>query len=173
MKALFLILLALLAVPIFGGLPTSTEPAADFVPLKFLVGRWEADSAGAGRCEFTPEAQGKILVRRNHGELPAANGRPASIHDDLMVIYHDGTPPRTRADYYDSEGHVIRYAVETSDGQAVFLSDLVPGGPRFRLTYMLQKDGAVAGRFEISPPGAAEAFKPYLTWVLRRAAAGR
>lgn len=174
MKALFVLLLAVLTASTSGSLPAlAAEPSADFAPLQFLVGRWEADAPGAGRCEFTPEAQGKILVRRNHGELPAANGRPASVHDDLMVIYHEGAPSRTRADYYDSEGHVIRYAVETSAGRAVFLSDAAAGAPRFRLTYVLQRDGTVAGKFEISPPGPAEAFRPYLTWVLHRAAAGK
>ncbi len=48
-----------------------------------------------------------------------------------------------RGDYYDSEGHVIRYVVRSpAAGQAVLLSE--------------------------APPDAPAAFKPYLTWESRR-----
>src|SRR5262244_1588463 len=40
----------------------------------------------------------------------------------------------TRADYWDSEGHVIRYGVTVDAGKSiVFLSE--GAGPRYRLTY--------------------------------------
>src|SRR5262249_18499781 len=57
-----------------------------------LLGRWVADadqqSPGVtGWSTFEREAQGRVIVRKNHAEYPAANDRPASSHDDLMVIY--------------------------------------------------------------------------------------
>jgi hypothetical protein len=69
----------------------------------------------------------------------------------------------TRADYYDNEGHLIRYAVTVDKGRFVFLSDPVAGQPRFRLTYMIEKPGALKLTFEIAPRGTPEAWKPYIT----------
>jgi hypothetical protein len=85
-----------------------------------------------------------------------------------MVIYPQG--PALRADYYDSEGHVIRYAVQADSGGAVFLSDAVAGLPRFRLTYALVADSTLTGRFEIASPDKPEEFQPYLAWSARRTA---
>lgn len=95
------------------------------------------------------------------------------VHDDLMVIYAEA-PGSLQADYYDSEGHVIRYAVAASaPGSAVFLSQPSPGAPRYRLTYEPVPDGRVSGRFEIAPPGKPEEFSTYLQWFMRRPAGGQ
>ena len=48
-----------------------------------------------------------------------------------MIIYRDGR--KTRGRLWDSEGHVIRYAVNAADGKVVFVSDPGPGW-RFSLT---------------------------------------
>ena len=85
-------------------------PTGDpFSKLRFLIGDWVADgpaSAGTGHFEFTADVQGKVLIRHNHAEIPAAKPKPAVTHDDVMLIYNDGV---VRATYVDSEGHVIRY----------------------------------------------------------------
>ena len=66
--------------------PAPAAPAGEpFAPLRFLVGDWVTDD-GSGHFEVTEEVQKNVLVRRNHSDSPAANGRPASVHDDLMVI---------------------------------------------------------------------------------------
>ena len=49
-----------------------------------------------------------------------------------------------------------------------FISDSNPREPRYRLTYTAEADGALVGTFEVAPPGAPDAFKPYLSWKARR-----
>ncbi len=142
-------------------------------PLTYLVGEWHATGTGqpgvgTGTASFSWELQGRVLVRRSFAEYPASAGRPASRHDDLMIVYPEAGA--VRAEYYDSEGHVIRYAVTLpATGQSVFVSDVRSGEPRFRLTYRLV-GGVLKGEFEIAPPGTPEAFKPYLTWDSTKAA---
>jgi hypothetical protein len=81
-----------------------------------------------------------------------------------MVIYAAPGGGGARADYYDSEGHVIRYAVQSpAANQAVFTSDATTGAPRVRLTYRLE-GGVLEGTFEIASPEAPDVFKPYLSW---------
>ena len=106
------------------------------------------------------------MVRTSFAEYPAGGGRPASRHDDDMIIYVSGTG--VRADYCDSEGHVIHYSVRTpKPGYAVFLSHAAAGEPRFRLTYTLTAEDGLDGQFESADPGTT-AFKTYLTWHSRK-----
>ncbi len=129
------------------------------------VGR--GPGTGSGATSFEREVQRHVIVRHNSAKYPATATTPAYSHDDLMVIYFDGAS--IRADYYDSEGHIARYAVRTpAAGTAVFVSDVVSGAPRYRLTYKLAVDGTVAGAFEIAPAGKPEAFAPYLAWTARK-----
>jgi hypothetical protein len=153
------------------------EPAA-LEPLAFLVGEWPSSGTGqpgatSGKAVFARRLQDRVIVRTSDAEYPGPPGQPASRHEDLMIIFAPAEGG-VRADYYDNEGHVIRYAVEVpAPGRAVFLSDPVAGQPRFRLTYALEAPGVLAGEFAIAPPGAADAFKPYLTWTSRQATPGR
>lgn len=139
-------------------------------PLQFLIGDWEALSKPGeptGSFTFSREVQGRVILRRNHAEYAAANGRPASAHDDLMVVYQKGGV--LRADYFDNEGHVIRYRVEsTADGQVLFISEALANEPRYRLSYAKLPNGNISGKFEIAPPGNPEAFRQYLVWEAKR-----
>jgi hypothetical protein len=84
-----------------------------------------------------------------------------------MVIYAAGDT--AKADYYDSEGHVIRYVVaEAGNGRAVFLSAAAAGVPGYRLTYAATPDGSQDGRFEVAAPGEPGIFRTYLAWTSRR-----
>jgi len=138
------------------------DPFADWTP---LLGRWDAKTADA-QGSFTLERalDGKVLVRKNHAEYPDKK----IVHDDLMVIYADGGA--TRADYYDSEGNVIRYAVTMTPAQkrVVFLSDAQAGAPRFRLTYDYGGKDAIALAFDIAPPGQPDAWKSYIQATVHR-----
>ena len=136
-----------------------------------LLGRWVAESdpraAGVtGWTTFSRDLGDKVVVRKNHASYPAKEGKPASDHDDLMVIFaEDG---RLRAEYFDNEGHVIRYEVRApAPDTLVLLSDARPGAPRFRLTYAVTGAVTLALTFEIAPPGASE-FRPYISARLRR-----
>jgi hypothetical protein len=145
-------------------------------PVQFLLGEWRGEGAGepgqgGGSAAFTRELQGRVIVRRSFAEYPPGGGRPGFRHDDLMVVFAEPSGS-LRADYYDSEGHVIRYAVETPEvGHAVFVSAPSPEAPRFRLSYRLRPDGKLEGTFETAPPGKPEAFTIYLTWVTTRTTA--
>lgn len=152
----------------------ATTPSASLEALTFLLGDWDATGGGQpgqgqGRTTFARGLQDRVITRTNVAEYPATDKKPASRHDDLMVIYV--ARGGLRADYYDSEGHVIRYGVTApAAGVAVFLSDEAAGEPRFRLTYKLDPGGTLNGEFAIAPPNQPDLFKPYLTWQSRKAA---
>src|SRR5262249_6822529 len=117
-----------------------------------------------------PGLEGKVLIRHNSAELPAGKGRPAEKHEDLMVIYPD-SGMQFRADYYDSEGHVIHYSIAPNDAGLVFTSSPAPG-PRFRLTYARSENNTVRVKFEIAPPGKAGQFRTYLEGTVKRKGSG-
>ncbi len=136
-----------------------------------LLGKWtaEPDPKQPGVTGWTTFERGlgdRVIVRRNHASYPARDGKPASEHDDLTVVFVE--EGKLRADYWDSEGHVIRYEVEApAANRLVFVSESRGGGPRFRLTYVWPAAGRLELTFEIAPPGAAE-FRPFISARLRR-----
>jgi hypothetical protein len=165
---------ALLAALAIAG-PGAAADDDTWSAFRFLLGEWVGDGDGApgkgsGGFALAPELGGKILVRKNRAEYPAANGRPASVHEDLMVIEPPGKDATARATYWDNEGHVIHYAVTSSDGGRglVFLSEVTPGQPRFRLTYRAGQKDAVSLKFEIAPPDKADAFRTYIDATCHR-----
>jgi hypothetical protein len=164
-RLLFLILFLCCAT----AAPAQGPPGDPFSALRFLLGEWVPDGstpAGAGHFEFTSDVQGKVMIRRNHADYPAAKPRPAVNHDDLMVFYREGD---VRAVYMDSEGHVIHYRMEAkAPGAVTFVSETVPDTPWFRLSYKKLPDGRLGGKFEIAPPGKPEEFKTYLEWTAKR-----
>ena len=87
-----------------------------------------------------------------------------------MVIYPAAGGATLRATYFDSEWHVIEYSADVSkDGNTVvFLSEVEPSAPRFRLTYSRVAEDVVDVAFEIAPPGTPAAFKPYVSGRTRR-----
>jgi len=140
-----------------------------------LIGAWDADpdpaSPGStGYSTFSRDLQSKVIVRKNRAEYPATKYKPATVHDDLMVIYDDPTTQDRRAIYWDNEGHVIRYRTTVSpDGCTItFVTEPGAAGPQYRLTYIARESDAVAGKFEMAPPDAPTAFKTYLQWTMHR-----
>jgi hypothetical protein len=97
-------------------------------------------NSGAARATSpsSPICLEKAWVRRNHSEYPGVNGQPASVHEDLMIVYIESANGRTRAFYTDTEGHSIHYSVTLSaDRKTVtFLGDVQPGQATYRLTYV-------------------------------------
>jgi hypothetical protein len=85
-----------------------------------------------------------------------------------MVIYPESASRQLRADYYDSEGHVIHYSITPNDTGLVFTSSPGSPGPRFRLTYARADKGTVKVTFEIAPPGKGNQFRTYLQGTVRR-----
>ena len=163
---LFLILFAL-------GQAQQTGPVEWSAKWRLLLGSWRAagkggPGEGAGEFSFQFDLQKRVIVRKSRTDYPASKDRPAFTHDDLMIIYASGS--QSRADYYDNEGHVIRYTIEFSNDHqtCTFTSDIASGQPRFRLTYILVKDGELAIKFEIAPPNDPEAFKIYVQGVAHK-----
>lgn len=135
-----------------------------------LIGSWEGGGTGtpgegAGRFAFTVELGGQLLVRRGRTEYPATAERPAFTFEDLMVVHPAGDA--WRADFFDSEGHVIRYAVEVGPAEITFTS-AADAGPRFRLRYRAIAPDQVAIEFAIAPPGSPEAFAAYVAGAAYR-----
>jgi hypothetical protein len=167
------ILLALAALSAATHSRGATPPALE--PLAFLLGEWAADGGGtpgaaSGTARFAQALQGTVIVRTSYAEYSATAERPATRHDDLMVIFA-AAGGGAQADYYDNEGHVIHYAVDAPRPRgARFLSEPRPGAPRFRLTYTLDADGVLRGEFAIAAPGKPDEFAPYLTWTSHRVA---
>src|ERR1039457_4806143 len=83
----------------------------DWGALQFLIGSWTGEGGGGpgqgtGSFSFQPDVQGKVLVRRNHSEYPAAKDRPAVVHDDLMIVYRESDESAEgalRAIFFDNE----------------------------------------------------------------------
>jgi hypothetical protein len=150
------------------------KDAGDWAEWSFLLGEWTAgDSSGApgraskGGFTLAPDLGGKVLVRKNHAEYPPADGRPAIVHDDLMIIYReDGA---TKAFYDDNEGHVIRYTVSFSADKKriVFLSEK-SAGQQFRLSYEDVQPGTVKVVFEMAAPDKPGEFTKYVEAVVQR-----
>jgi hypothetical protein len=177
MKRTLRLLLVVIAVGLLP--PTSArggeEKKGDWGPLQFLVGDWVGGGGGQpgqGEGEFTfhPDLEGRVLVRKSYAAYPATQDRPASRHEDLMVVYRESEGGPLRAIYFDNEGHVIRYAVTARPGKSAveFLSEASTSGPRFRLTYAKTGIDSVDIAFEIAPPGEPDAFSKYIDAKAKR-----
>lgn len=160
-----IVALMLLALPLAAA---ETDPLAN---VRFLLGDWVAAGGGkpgdaTGTTTFASALRGTAITRTSTADYPALGKRAAYHHEDLMVIYaSNGT---IRADFYDSEGHVIRYGVTADGTHATFTSDAVAGEPRYRLSYVLDAQSHLNGTFEIAPAKSLSEFATYLTWTSHR-----
>lgn len=143
-------------------------------PFEFLLGKWTGDGKGSpgqgtGAASFAFDLNKNVIVRKNHSEYPAMNGRPAVVHEDLLTMYYE-QGRGLRALYVDNEGHVIHYDVRASAaGDTVeFLGDKNATAPRFRLLYIRTGERTADVCFEIAMPNAPEAFRRYVSGGTRK-----
>ena len=146
-------LLALLPAPLNAA---PLQPALS--GLAFLVGNWSsghgkvADTGGTstGSSVITVEANGGVLLRRDHTDLFSASGAPSGGFDQIMMIYADDHQIHAE---YDDGRHLIHYvSTAIEPGHAVsFTSAAPPGAPVFRLSYTLMDPKTLAVSFVIIP----------------------
>ena len=152
-------LIILATLPIYAAAP-------DLNRLSFLIGTWDADG-GAGSATFERSLNNHVIVRKSWATVPASGGKPASRHEDLLIIFPYGD--HLRAAYYDSNGYVVGYEVTTPGKNSVVLvSDAMQGVPRARLTYNLGTNGVLAAKVEYAPADKPDAFAPGMAWNSRR-----
>ena len=144
-----------------------SEMAKKFAPISFLVGDWDGTGAtassgqqSAGSFTLGPDLGTHVLTRRGF------NMNGTQLHEDLTVIYLQGTD--LRADYWDNEGHVIRYQVfpQPQAKQVVFESNPLPDGSQYRLTYHAVDDDTLELKFDVGHAGSD--YQPYLNGTLKR-----
>lgn len=166
-----LFVLTLLTASLSAPAQTASPSTGDaWKAMQSLIGQWDGDLSGqpaqatGGSFVITPDLQGHALVRRSFAEFPASKDRPAIRHDDLTIVYQGAPGEAPRATYYDSEGHVIEYAVTASaDGNRIeWFSAIRPGEPRFRFTYTFTSPTAMKVRFEIAPPDQPDNFTTHV-----------
>ncbi len=142
----------------------SESPWAKWKP---LIGEWKGEGEGKpgqgkGSFSFETDLGGKILIRKNHSEYPGEAGRPAIIHDDLMIVYAESSGDPSKSIYFDNEGHVIQYAILYEESGIIMTSAATEGTPRYRLTYRFLDDKTLSVKFEIASPQNLNDFKTYL-----------
>src|SRR5258708_2227149 len=95
----------------------------------FLIGYWPPvqgvgvpGQTSSGSFSVLADLGGNFRVQKSHSEYPAAGGRPAVVHDNLMIIFPEAGVPK--AIYFDNEGHVIHYdtSLSADKKKVIFLS---------------------------------------------------
>jgi hypothetical protein len=156
----------LLGLLILATLPIYAADSDKLARLSFLIGTWDVDGA-AGSATFERSLNNHVIVRKSWATVPAGGGKPASKHEDLLIIFPYGE--HLRAAYYDSNGYVVGYEVQTPGKNTVVLvSDVMQGVPRARLTYTLGANGVLAAKIDVAPAGKPDAFAPSMAWSSRR-----
>lgn len=125
---------------------------------QWLLGEWNGEGTGKpgegnGTFSFTFDLDKKILVRKSLTKFPATDLKPASIHEDLMIIYLDFSGNPSKAIYFDNESHTIQYSIQYSDKTITFLSEKIPNVPVFKLSYSWLSDNTINTKFELSQDG--------------------
>ena len=131
----------------------------------WLIGEWKGEGSGkpgqgTGVFSFSSDLNSQVIIRKGHTDFPAANGKPAFVHEDLLVVYSDPFTKEDKAIYFDNEGHTIRYNISYKANSIILTSEKVSNTPVFRLSYVQIDNKSVNVGFEMSQDG--ETFNKYL-----------
>ncbi|MFI5143993.1 MAG: hypothetical protein ACHQJ4_00225 [Ignavibacteria bacterium] len=133
-----------------------------------LIGTWKGNNSGEpgqgeGYFTFGFELSGNILMRKGHTVFPGHENQPARVHDDVLIIYKENSGVPDKADYFDSEGHVLHYNISYSGNGIVILTSIpVKDSPVFRLTFIKMDNTSMDIKFEYAMPGNPDEFKVLL-----------
>lgn len=160
MKSIFLFSVLLIATPFLSFGQGNTMDR-----FSWLTGEWIGQGSGQpgqgqGFFTFHFDLDKNILIRESHTEFPTSADKPASVHNDLMVVYPGDNNTSVNAIYFDNEKHIINYTVSFPDKSIVFTSKKADNTPIFRLTYTPLKEDKVNTLFEMSQDG--EHFTKYI-----------
>lgn len=131
----------------------------------WLTGEWKGEGSGkpgqgTGVFTFTSDLNREIIIRKSHTDFPAANGKPAFVHEDLLIVYSGPSGKEDKAIYFDNEGHTISYNISYKDNSIVLTSEKVTGTPVFRLVYTPVDNRTVNTSFEMPQDG--ETYSKYI-----------
>ena len=143
------------------------SPEKGWEKWQYLIGEWKGEGSGqpgsgAGMFTLKPKLGGSILERKGKTEIGATATQPATIHEDVMIIYKNREGNPVRSIYFDNENHVINYDISYSDNKIILTSEPNPAAPRFRLIYEMLENKLMNTRFEMAMPNAPEVFKTYI-----------
>lgn len=146
------------------------QPATSLDPWKYLIGNWTGEGNGTpgegkGTFTFTEELRGNIITRNGRTEFPAKGETPPVAHEDRMVIFADFKGAPVQAIYFDNEGHTIHYTVDYQGDMIILTSSVIPGVPRFRLTYQKLSEQRVNILFAIASPDKPDDFQTYIEGI--------
>jgi hypothetical protein len=139
--------------------------------VNWLTGEWKGEGSGqpgkgGGSFSFSYDLEKNILVRKSHSEYASNDGKSPIVHEDLMIVYSIQGGRQLMADYFDNEGHIIKYLVSVSENSVIFLSEKQDNAPVFRLSYTLLDEATANVRFEMSSDGVN--FKTYVEGKSKR-----
>lgn len=153
------------------------EPVAapdPFVPVTFLIGRWEGTSDGRpGKGSVTREYSRALNARFirvvNRSEYAPQERNPnGEIHEDEGFLSYDRARKRLVIRQFHIEGFVNHYVQDPGSG-LVFTSEAIeniPAGWRARETYVARGPDEFEEIFELAEPG--KPFEVYSRATLRR-----
>jgi len=130
--------------------------------LQFLIGSWSSPVSGqpgqgvSGSTTFSYDLDKNIIVRKSRAEFAPEPGETKGlVHEDLLVIYQQDGESKSRAIYFDNEGHIIHYTLTFPDKQpaVVFESEASRTSPQARLVYETTADGGLVTEFFVAAPG--------------------
>jgi hypothetical protein len=145
-----------------------------WTPLQFLIGSWLGTGLGKpgeavqGTATFSFDLNKSVIVRKTKVEIASKPGETTSqVHEDLMIIHPQPGDPKFGAEFFDNEGHVIRYTIDTpKPGVAIFESKAAEKAPRFQLVYASTDEDKLTTDFLIAPPGGD--FTSYIKGTAQR-----